>query len=319
MPDGVNVFGQGVLRRLKSVIEYNSLGELLIRAGKISPLEMKELLKKQKDSGLKIGQIAIKHGFIGPKELFFLLFKQRSIRILATFLTLSASIMCFKSQKARAGSIQDVPALLKVSYTPDYNRFEYVHKHPQIFGTNEIRSKDISAFKKWSDMFDRFEASLREENSDPVLQHFKSQLKQMSDLKPAHMIGQVNKLVNQIKYIEDRANWNKSDYWATPVEFLERGGDCEDYAITKYVALRALGFPENRLRIAVVQDLIKDIPHAVLIVYSDEGPLILDNQTRLVKKVENVFRYKPHFSINRHAWWLHRKIQSEPTLVAAVN
>jgi predicted transglutaminase-like cysteine proteinase len=128
------------------------------------------------------------------------------------------------------------------------------------------------------------------------------------------MVQKVNELVNRQPYLEDIDNWKKSDYWANPVEFFERGGDCEDFAIAKYTALRLLGVPEERLRLAIVHDKIKDIPHAILIVYSDDGPLVMDNQVSKVKRADKVNRYKPIFSINRHSWWLHTV--NKPTIIA---
>lgn len=125
----------------------------------------------------------------------------------------------------------------------------------------------------------------------------------------------VNDLINRQTYITDNRNWGKSDYWATPVEFLTRGGDCEDFAIAKYTALRALGVPEERLRVAIVHDEIKDIPHAVLIVYTEKGAVMLDNQMDKPVKTSETSRYRPIFSINRTAWWLHTKPQN--TVIAS--
>ncbi|WP_237707120.1 transglutaminase-like cysteine peptidase [Pseudoalteromonas sp. BSi20652] len=44
--------------------------------------------------------------------------------------------------------------------------------------------------------------------------------------------------------------WKQNDYWTTPLETLGRGlGDCEDYAIAKYISLRALGVIDDKLRL----------------------------------------------------------------------
>jgi predicted transglutaminase-like cysteine proteinase len=43
----------------------------------------------------------------------------------------------------------------------------------------------------------------------------------------------------------------------------------------------------------------------VLVVYTDEGAYILDNQSRSMLSATNGGRYRPIFSINRTAWWLH--------------
>ena len=49
--------------------------------------------------------------------------------------------------------------------------------------------------------------------------------------------------------------------------------------IAKYRSLRRLGLPAERLRMVVVQDLVRDLPHAVLAVYQGNAVYILDNLT----------------------------------------
>ena len=127
----------------------------------------------------------------------------------------------------------------------------------------------------------------------------------------------VHDMMNRTNYITDNKNWGKSDYWATPVEFLERGGDCEDFAIAKYTALSMLGVPEERLRLAIVHDKAKDIPHAVLVVYTERGSYILDNQFETLVNAQYGERYRPIYSINREGWWLHT--QPKATLVASAS
>ena len=115
----------------------------------------------------------------------------------------------------------------------------------------------------------------------------------------------------------DNRNWGKSDYWETPVEFMTRGGDCEDFAIAKYISLRELGVSEDRMRLAIVQDTQKNIPHAVLALYTDDGGVvILDQQIKTVFDAGHQGRYRPIFSINRSAWWLYSLPQ---TVVASAN
>ena len=51
-----------------------------------------------------------------------------------------------------------------------------------------------------------------------------------------------NFFARNLRYQTDIQLWKQNDYWATPLETLGRGfGDCEDYAIAKYISLRALG------------------------------------------------------------------------------
>ena len=88
----------------------------------------------------------------------------------------------------------------------------------------------------------------------------------------------VNRQVNALTYVADTANWAQADYWATPREMLERGGDCEDFATAKYFALRQLGFAAADLRIAVVWDSVDREQHAVLLARAGGRTLVLDNK-----------------------------------------
>lgn len=72
------------------------------------------------------------------------------------------------------------------------------------------------------------------------------------------------------------------DYWASPREFRENSGDCEDYSIAKYFTLRALGVPKENMRIVVLMETIRNLPHAVLVVYMDGDAYVLDNLSRQV-------------------------------------
>ena len=57
-----------------------------------------------------------------------------------------------------------------------------------------------------------------------------------------------------LRYQTDILLWKENDYWATPLETLGRGlGDCEDYAIAKYISLRALGVSDDKLRLIYVK------------------------------------------------------------------
>lgn len=88
----------------------------------------------------------------------------------------------------------------------------------------------------------------------------------------------VNREVNALTYVADTDNWAQADYWATPQEMLERGGDCEDFATAKYFALRQLGFAAADLRIAVVWDSVDREQHAVLLARAGDRTLVLDNK-----------------------------------------
>jgi predicted transglutaminase-like cysteine proteinase len=96
------------------------------------------------------------------------------------------------------------------------------------------------------------------------------------------------------------------DYWETPKEFLDRNGDCEDYAISKFYSMIALGMDDSNMRIVILQDMNLQIPHAILVAYVEGKPLVLDNQIPEVVSADIIHHYRPFYSINQHNWWLHR-------------
>ena len=77
--------------------------------------------------------------------------------------------------------------------------------------------------------------------------------------------------MNKVRYVRDPTNWNVKDYWETPWEFFEKQGDCEDYAINKYMTFRRLGYPPADMRIVVVRDLYSNVSHALLLVRQGES------------------------------------------------
>lgn len=89
---------------------------------------------------------------------------------------------------------------------------------------------------------------------------------------------QVNRAVNrQIRPRHDKAG-PMGDVWSvSPAK-----GDCEDYALTKRHMLIARGWPSSALRIAVARTA-RGEGHAVLVVRTSEGDLVLDNRTTALR------------------------------------
>jgi len=182
-----------------------------------------------------------------------------------------------------------------------------VHQVP--FGGTEIYSTHISPFYKWTGVVARIDA--RKTSPQQMLNNENS----LRSLLLNKMAEGVNDAVNRYPYISDVLRWGVSDYWAAPVEFFVKGGDCEDFAIAKYVWLRFLGISEDNLRIALVHDRIQNIPHAVLILYINGTAMVLDNQVRDIRDSRASSRYRMIYSLNRKGWWLPRG--SKPIAVSA--
>ena len=96
--------------------------------------------------------------------------------------------------------------------------------------------------------------------------------------------------------------YGDADYWASPLQTLGSGtGDCEDYAILKYVALRAVGVDAANLRLVIVQDDKRRTQHAVVAVRYEQHWLILDNLTMAIVTAEDARNYRPLFALNSRA------------------
>lgn len=201
--------------------------------------------------------------------------------------------------------------------------FGHAHAAPSgnsLFGSNEIRSPSLKSFTNWTGVLARFErakalgqgmcasAAGGYGGSDCVWKDWTKIIADLQNSTPMEQLKTVNKLMNQHAYILDSDNWGMEDYWATTFEFLKNDGDCEDYAIAKYSFLRALGWPADKLRIVIVHDTQLDLNHAILAAYTDEGVMIGDNQISGLARAERIRHYRPIYSINEQAWWLHRPV-----------
>ncbi len=293
----------GFMTSFKKFLHRNRFGDVLVHRGLLSASQLQEALSLQKSQKLALGEILVRQGVISRWDLRTTLAMQTSIRTVAALVALTASLVAYAPRESYADSMKDIPASVTLAAVTMPQSEIVVQSN--LFGTSERRSTDLSSFTKWSDMFDRFNREVSRESSAKVIQQWKSDLAELRGKSLVDMADGVNNLMNKVKYIGDNRNWGKSDYWETPVEFFSRGGDCEDFAIAKYASLRALGVPESQLRIAVVKDLQKGIPHAILIVYTDEGPMVLDNQIKRMTRASMISHYKPIFSINHDAWWVH--------------
>ena len=119
-------------------------------------------------------------------------------------------------------------------------------------------------------------------------------------LPAAEQVSGVQAVVNRLPYVADLANWGMADRWETPAEMFARGGDCEDFALTKYFALRDLGLPEAAMRVAVVWDSRDAEQHAVLFVEAGGQSWVLDNKFAApVPAADVAARYRVIWSVNR--------------------
>jgi predicted transglutaminase-like cysteine proteinase len=89
----------------------------------------------------------------------------------------------------------------------------------------------------------------------------------------------VNSTVNRTMIgRNDSSSELNGDVWKVNV----RSGDCEDFALTKRSRLIAMGWSSRALRIATAYTPSGE-GHAVLVVRTDRGDLVLDNRKSSIK------------------------------------
>lgn len=102
----------------------------------------------------------------------------------------------------------------------------------------------------------------------------------MSDAERIELARGVNSHVNRtVREISDSRQYRRAEYWALPTA---RGGDCEDFALMKKHELIRRGVAPERLLIATALTRQR-VPHAVLILRTGAGDLVLDNLTDRIR------------------------------------
>jgi predicted transglutaminase-like cysteine proteinase len=114
-------------------------------------------------------------------------------------------------------------------------------------------------------------------------------------------LGEVNRAINlKLKPVSDLALYGAEDVWSPPLATLAIGaGDCEDYAIAKFVALQEAGVSPDDLRIVILRDDRREEDHAVVAARLDGNWLMLDNRHMAMVEDHDVRRYRPVFLVDR--------------------
>jgi predicted transglutaminase-like cysteine proteinase len=113
-------------------------------------------------------------------------------------------------------------------------------------------------------------------------------------------LGEINRAVNlAVRAMSDEALDGETDFWASPLVTFGRGaGDCEDYAIAKFAALRLAGIASDDLRILIMRDTRGD-DHAVAAARLDGRWLTLDNRRMAMVEDADIRNYRPTFVMDR--------------------
>ena len=100
-----------------------------------------------------------------------------------------------------------------------------------------------------------------------------AQLTGTSERELRRVNSQVNRSIKPVNEIGARDSWQAD----------VAQGDCEDFVLTKRRKLISLGWSPRTLRIAVARTASGE-GHAVLVVKTSKGDLVLDNRTTAIKR-----------------------------------
>lgn len=121
--------------------------------------------------------------------------------------------------------------------------------------------------------------SERENAADCQVQALRPQVADLDERRWRFLL-EVNARVNRdVEPVTDMDHWGVAEKWSYPTDGK---GDCEDYVLEKRKRLMEAGWPRQSVLITVVRDKKGD-GHAVLLVKTDRGDFILDNQEPKVK------------------------------------
>jgi predicted transglutaminase-like cysteine proteinase len=194
-----------------------------------------------------------------------------------------------------------------------------------LFDSKEKYREGLKAFPKWTNALKRHE----EQEFPPEVRRW---IESRRDIPlNIHLLNEINDFVNgSVKYVKDTERHGVIDYWAAPSELFQptlvafpvilrgedgsahrvvmikakkKAGDCEDYAVSKYLIAKAFGF--KNMRVVVVQDMQMKVPHAILVVYLKNKIYVLDNQLSVVASHSRIHHYRPIYSVNEKNWWRH--------------
>ncbi len=142
---------------------------------------------------------------------------------------------------------------------------------PEVFMASEMREGEgLSGPSAYYELCRRAPADC------PAPQKLQKADRVIMDDAAAEAIVTMNQSINQaIRPVSDYERYGLGDFWEFPRDGV---GDCEEYVIAKRAALLDMGFPESALLIGVALGVGSPY-HAVLLVRTDSGEIVLDNLT----------------------------------------
>ena len=191
------------------------------------------------------------------------------------------------------------------------NHADLVRKSAEPFGVFAFRRSGGGMWEKWlgvQRMLDDEMVQLvlcdgdRERCVSPAALRFLAIVDHAKARAGRARLGEINRAINlAIHPKSDLAQYGEIDAWSSPLlTFTTGSGDCEDYAIAKFVALRLAGIVPDDLRIVIVRDTIHGGDHAVAAARLDGHWLTLDNRRMAITEDAHIRNYRPLYVIDQY-------------------
>lgn len=181
-----------------------------------------------------------------------------------------------------------------------------------LFGQRYIDITDPGMTEKWratAEALARDSAALEaclEEGACPssAIQTWRDMVRLAQDDPRGPLVAVQDLVDEQVRFADDPLSGSEGgDAWASPLQTLGRGfGDCEDIAILKLATLKHLGLDMAAMRLVVLK--LKDATgltspmHAVLLVETEAGRLVLDNLEGAPLPEDAAFNYQPLYALS---------------------
>lgn len=179
-----------------------------------------------------------------------------------------------------------------------------------LYGSVAVFHRGTATFPQWTDVMRRAADETRTKRvcaaaveSGCVPAEWRALIETIAPLPLMAKLETVNRAFNARPYVTAQRNWHRSSYWETPFELLARGGQCEDYAIAKYLALHAAGVGDDSIRVLIVHDTDLGVDHAVLVADVAGTPYLLDNLSPRIVPAALATQYRPYYAINLSGYW----------------
>jgi predicted transglutaminase-like cysteine proteinase len=207
---------------------------------------------------------------------------------------------------------------------------DLIRKSAEPFGLFATRLSAGSLLDKWKGVERKLEDDMvqfalcdgdREHCVSPAALRFLDIVDAARAREGRARFGEINRAINlAIRSMSDMAQYGQIDVWSSPLDtFASGAGDCEDYAIAKFAALRMAGVSPDDIRIVVLRDVLHGEDHAVVLARLDGHWLTLDNRRMAMIEDIDVRNHRPLFVIDDGGVMRYEEQAPSAAVATAVN